>query len=56
MCDIPNDGDYFRKEFDMVFAALDLERDLEDQGPFDVLLLKWNQQLAKVGRLPFLDL
>jgi inositol-1,3,4-trisphosphate 5/6-kinase/inositol-tetrakisphosphate 1-kinase len=37
-----------QKEFHLDFVELDMEKDLDSQGVFDVLLLKWNQQLAKI--------
>jgi len=36
------------EEFGLVFVELNVDADLESQGHFDVLLLKWNQQLAKI--------
>jgi len=44
----PTVVDLGRTRFGIEFVELDLHRPLEPQGPFHVLILKWNQQLAKV--------
>lgn len=45
LCCCPDAG--FRAVYNLDLVELDVSRDLEEQGPFDALILKWNQQLAK---------